>query len=141
MKFNTYIHKIVQNYPLIFCIDPCTHIHTRGVNVRARVLSRQNVRAHIFALCGRMCKRIFTKYQWIILYYLINISFKFYKDPSFRCGYICKTVLTFNNFQCIFHIFTITPLRSLQRWIITEWLWNVMECLGNQISKCPDLME
>ena len=27
----------------------------------------------------------------------------------------------------VFHIFTVTPLKSLQRWIITEGLWNFLE--------------
>ena len=31
------------------------------------------------------------------------------------------------NFQCIFHIFTLTCLKCLLRWIITEWLWNILE--------------
>ena len=35
----------------------------------------------------------------IILYYLLNISLKFHKDPSFRCGDICKTILSFKNHQ------------------------------------------
>ena len=39
IKFETYIHKIVKNYLLIFRKDPSTQAHTIGVNVRARVLS------------------------------------------------------------------------------------------------------
>ena len=99
MKFETYIHKKVKNYLLIFCKDLCTHAHTRGVNVRPRVLSRRNACAHIFSSCARVCSRIFTKNQQIILYYLMNISLKFHKDPSFHCGDICKTVLTFKSHQ------------------------------------------
>ena len=53
MKFETYIHKIVKNYQKIFHKDPCTHAHTRGVNVRARVLSQQNARAYVFPSCAR----------------------------------------------------------------------------------------
>ena len=99
MKFQTYIYKKVKNYLQIFRKDLCTHAHTRGVNVRARVLSRRNACAHIFSLCARVSSRIFTKNQQIILYYLMNISLKFHKDPSFRCGDICKTVLTFKSHQ------------------------------------------
>ena len=40
MKFETYIHKVVKNYQLIFRKDPCTYARTRDVTVRARVLSR-----------------------------------------------------------------------------------------------------
>ena len=95
MKLETYINKIVKNHQQIFRKDPCTHVCTRGKNVRAHVSSRQNARAHVFASCARVCARIFTKNFLIILYYLINESIKFHKDRSFRCGDICKTILTF----------------------------------------------
>ena len=84
------IYKIVQNYPLIFRKDPFTHAPTQGKNMRTHVLSRQNAHAHVFTLCVLVCARIFTKNQWIILYYLMNISLKFHKDQSFSCGYIQK---------------------------------------------------
>ena len=99
IKFETYIYKIVQNYPLIFRKDPFTHAPTQGKNMRTHVLSRQNARAHIYASCVYVCARIYTKNQWIILYYLMNISVKFHKDPSFWCGDICKSVLTFKSCQ------------------------------------------
>ena len=99
MKVQSYIHKKVKNYLLIFCKDLCTHAHTRGVNVHKRVLLQQNARVHIFTSYARVCTRIFTKNQQIILYYLMKISLKFHKDPSFRCGDICKTVLTFKSHQ------------------------------------------
>ena len=99
MKFETYIHKIVKNYQQIFHKDPCTHACTGVVNVRARVSSRQNVRTHVYASCAHVCARIFTENYLVILYYLMNISLKFHKDLSFRCGDICKTILTFKNHQ------------------------------------------
>ena len=33
--------------------------------------------------------------ELVINYYLMNISLKFHKDLSFRCGDICKTILAF----------------------------------------------
>ena len=99
MKFESYNHKLVKNYLLIFHEDLCTHAHTRGVNVHARVLSRRNACTHIFASCARVCALIFTKNQQINLYYHINISLKFLKDTSFCCGDICKRVLTFKSHQ------------------------------------------
>ena len=57
------------------------------------------------------------------------LFFKFPKDPSFSCGDICKKgtdiqkSLIFN----VFSTFTVTCLKSLLRWIITEWLWNILE--------------
>ena len=115
MKFESYIHKIVKNCLLIFCKDPCTHGRTRGKNMRAHVSSRQNARAYIYASCVRVCARIFTKNLLIIFYYLMNISLKFYKDPSFRCGDICKTVLTFKSHQISMYFsyfYSYTPQKS-----------------------------
>ena len=99
MKFETYIYKIVKNYLLIFCKDPTTQGRTRGKNLNARVSSRQNARAHIYASCVCVCARIFTKNLLMIFYYLMNISLKFHKDPSFRCGDICKTIMIFKSHQ------------------------------------------
>ena len=99
MKFETQIHKIVKKYHKIFRKDPCTNARTRGKNVRAPVLSRQNARAHIYASCARLFARIFKKYVVVFCYYLMNVSVKFQKDPSFRCGDICKTIMTFKNNQ------------------------------------------
>ena len=108
MKFETYIHKVVKNHQIIFRKDPCTHARTRDVTVRARVLSRWNARAHTYALCTRICARIFMKNHLMILYYLMTISLKFHKDLSFRCRDICKTILTFTNHQ-FFYVVCIFP--------------------------------
>ena len=99
MKFETYIHKILKNYLLIFRKDPCTHARTRDKNMRARVSYRQNASAHIYASCVCVCAQIFTKNQQIILYFLMNIGLKFHKDPCFCCGDICKMVRTFKSHQ------------------------------------------
>ena len=130
MKFETYIHKIVKNHQMIFRKDPCTHARTRDVNVRARVLSRWNARAHTYASCTRICARIFMKNHLMILYYLMTISLKFHKDLSFRCRDICKTILTFKNHQfsmhfAYFHIFA-PPMSSQMNnyWIIMKFFGN-----------------
>ena len=99
MKFETFIHKIVNNYQQIFCKDPCTHARTQGKNVRARVLSRQNARAHVFASCAPVSARIFMKNLSMIFYYIIDMNLKFHKDRSFRCGDTYKTILSFKNHQ------------------------------------------
>ena len=99
MKFETYIHKILKNYLVIFRKDPCTHARTRDKNMRARVSYRQNASAHIYASCVCVCARIFTKNLLIIFYCLMNICLKFHKDQSFYCGDIYKTTLTFKNHQ------------------------------------------
>ena len=97
MKFETYNYEIVKNYQKKFRKDSCTHQHARSVNVRAHILSLRNARAYVYAWCARVCARIFTKNLLIILYYPMNISFKFHKDRSFCCRDICKTVLTFKS--------------------------------------------
>ena len=74
MKFETYIHKILKNYLVIFRKDPCTHARTRDKNMRARVSYRQNASAHIYASCVCVCARIFTKNLLIILYCLMNFQ-------------------------------------------------------------------
>ena len=42
----------------------------------------------------------------------------------FAKQYWCFLII---DFQCIFDISAIMHLRSLQRWMITEWLWNFFE--------------
>ena len=95
MTFETYIHKIVKNHQMIFCKDPCLQTRTRGSNVRTCVLLRQNARAHVYASCACVCIWIFTKNHVMILYYILNMRLKFYEDPRFQCGDICKTILTY----------------------------------------------
>ena len=96
-KYSGILRQLVRNYQKIFREDPCTHPRTGGVNVSARVSSRQNVHAHVYASCAQVCVRIVMKNLLIIPYYLMNRSLKFHKDRSFRWRDICKTILTFDN--------------------------------------------
>ena len=139
MKFKTFIHEIVKNHQMIFRKDPCIHKPSRGVNVRARVLSRQNARAHVYASCARMCAQIFTKNLLMILYYLMNKSLKFHKDRSFRCGDICKTILTFKNrqfsmFFAYFHSFAPPQSSKMDNY------WITIKIFRNKRSKCTNLI-
>ena len=130
MKFETYIHKILKNYLLIFHKDPCTYARTRGKNMRTRVWSRQNTRVHIYASWVCVCAQIFTKNLLIILYYLMNVSLKFHKVQSFRCRDICKTILTFKNhqFAMYFTHFNIFAPRKSSKW---ENYWMIINFLAN----------
>ena len=123
---------------MIFRKDPCTHAHTRGVNVRARILSRQNVRAHVYASCAHVYAWIFTKNQVIIRYYLMNNNLKFHKDRTFRCWDICKTILTFVLFL-IFYVFSIFSKFEHQNSINIENYKLVIWSFGNLISKCSGI--
>ena len=104
MKSETYIHKIVKNYLPIFHKDPCTHARTRGKKMRARVSSRQNARAYVYAPCVRMCARIFMKNHLLILYSFVNIIIKFHENRYLPCEDIRKTILTFV-LSLIFYVF------------------------------------
>ena len=135
MKFQNYIHKILKTIHK----DRCTHRGTQGLIVRQRILSRRNARAHIYASCARGCAWIFTKNHLIILYYLINISFKFHKDRSFRCRDICKTILTFKNHKFLMYfayIHSFSPPKSSKM----DNYWITIKTFGNKISKCTYLM-
>ena len=80
--------------------DPCAHTYVLGVNTRiwAGTDLHQNFCGNVFG------------------------SLKLHKDPSFRCGDICKSELTFRNpyFTIYFHISTVMHLQSLKRWINAE---------------------
>ena len=81
-----------------------------------RVLSR------VCAFTIRIYTQILMKFDTYDHKIVIDPHIKFDEDLSFRCGYICKTILMFLiiDFQCIFDISAIMHLQSLQRWIITE---------------------
>ena len=128
LKFETYIHKMVKNYQIIYRKDPCTNPRTGGVNVHAHISSRPNTRPHVYAACAHVCARFFTQNHLIILYYLMNISLEFHEDQSFHCGDICKTILTFKTHQCsmyfaYFHKFS-PPKPSMMDnyWIIVGFI-------------------
>ena len=56
---------------------------------------RYNVRARVYNSCARICARIFVKFKTLAHKIVIDHHIKFHGDPSFRCGDICKTILTF----------------------------------------------
>ena len=125
---------------MIFRKDPCIHTRTRRVNVRARVLSRRNVHAHVYALCVPMCARIFMKNYLIILSYLMNKSIKFHKDRRFRCWDICKTILTFVLFL-ILYVFSVFSKFEHENSKNIENYKLVIWSFGNLISKCSGIAE
>ena len=86
MKFETYIHKTVKIYHKIFHKDPCTHAHTQGVNVRARIVLRRNMRGHIYASFACMCAWIFTKNLLMIFSYLMNRTITITTHTNFSDG-------------------------------------------------------
>ena len=62
MKFETYIHKILKNYQMIFCKDPCTHSRTRGVNLRARIsVATNRASARLRLVCPLVYTDLYEK--------------------------------------------------------------------------------
>ena len=130
IKFETNIYNIVKNQQMVFCKDPCLQTRTRGSNVRTCVLLRQNARAHVYASFAWVCAWIFTKNHVMILYYIMTISLKFYKDPRFQCRDICKTILTFKTHQfsmyfVYFHKY-LPPKPSKM-----DYYWMIVGFIGN----------
>ena len=58
--------------------------HKRTSRKRAR--ARQNICARVYNSYAHVRARIFTKKNLVVKSYLVNLSFKFRKDPSFRWG-------------------------------------------------------
>ena len=54
--------------------------------------SRYNARMCVYNLFARVCTDLYKK-NLFGLYYLMNLNFKFHKDPSFSYGDICKTMV------------------------------------------------
>ena len=51
---------------------------------------------HVYALCARIFPQILMKIWLVVDYYLMSISLKFHKDPSFRRGDIALLVTLYN---------------------------------------------
>ena len=49
--WNFKAHKVVKHHWKKFHKDPCTHVHTRGINVRAHVLSRAYASMPVVRAC------------------------------------------------------------------------------------------
>ena len=73
--------------------------------------------ACVYDSCARICAPIFLKFVKKAHKIVIDHHIKFHKDPGFCCGDNCKQywLSENNNFQCIFHIFTVSHLKSLTR--------------------------
>ena len=104
-----------------------TPTHTR----QKHVLVWQNVHAHVYTSCVRSYAQIFTNF--------LSFFIKLYKDWSFSCGDICKTILTFV-YSLIFSVFWIFSKCDLQSsskiWKIHRTLYN----LQKHNSKYPNII-
>ena len=71
------------------------HIRARTKKKRARARKRPclTVRTHIYASCAHVFTRNFTKTVLIVHYYVMTLSLKFHKDPSFCWGDMRKIML------------------------------------------------
>ena len=101
----------------------------------ARLVNSHHVRGCLFAIWTwqEKCFMRILAFSWKLTYMSINISWaqvsNFKKIWAFvaeifaKLYWLSKIIL----FPCIFHILSITCLKSLQRWIITKKLWNFWE--------------
>ena len=92
MKFYVVVTYYLVSLPVKFHKDSCINARTGAVNARAHVLSRLRAfttfaRAFVHGFLWNLK----TKAHKIV----IDHHIKFHKDPSFCCGDICKTILTF----------------------------------------------
>ena len=68
-------------------------VRTKQKCVRACQCACQNVRTQIYASCAHIFSRNFTKIVLIVHYYVMTLSSKFHKDPSFCWGDRLKRML------------------------------------------------
>ena len=61
-------------------------MHAHVCTSRNRARKFFVVRARVYGSYARVRARIFTKFFFLINSYLINLSLKFRRDPSFRSG-------------------------------------------------------
>ena len=90
----------------------------------------------VYESCARICSGIFMKFKTFFHKIVTDPHIKFHKYLSFCSGDICKQYLLSENidFLCIFHIFTVSHLKSHTRCIITEWLWIFLETRCQNVS-------
>ena len=85
---------------------------------------------HVYNLCVGIYAQIFMKFKILAHEIVIDQHIKFYEDPSFCCGDICKTILVF--FKCWFSMYfsyfpNIAPPKPSEMdncWIILKFFGN-----------------
>ena len=107
-----------------------TRAHKRRECARACFVAKKRTRAYFSFVCAHVFTDLY-EFFLIILYYLMNISF--------RCGDICKSILTFKNHQfsmyfAYFHSFAPSKSSKMDNY------WIIIKFFGNKISKCTYLM-
>ena len=70
-------------------------VHKCGRTSCKRACARFIASVRVYELFARICWPIFTKFKTLVHKIVIDHHIKFHKDPSYRCGDICKTILTF----------------------------------------------
>ena len=69
----------------------------RGARISCnRAHARFMASARVYNSCARIYAPIFMKFFLVVSQCLINLSFKFRKDPSFRCGDISLFVTVYD---------------------------------------------
>ena len=94
------LYKILCGGQLLSCELTC-QILWRSVHICAhKSLKRARARfiasARVYDSCALICAQIFLKCLLVVYYYLLSLSFKFHKDPSYHWGDITLFVTLYN---------------------------------------------
>ena len=89
-KFYMLVNYYLLNLSFKFHKYRFTNKRTRRKHARASFIAS----VRVCGSCMRICQRIFMKFKTLVHKIVIDHHIKFHKDPSFRCGDICKTILT-----------------------------------------------
>ena len=125
-----------MNYPRKFHTDPWTHLRARG----------KSTCAHETLMCARTCLRMHMRFCLVRAFVCTDLYEILFGSLLLSYELRCKTseilqhslrrnlknkkgIVFILNFQCNLHIFIVKHLKCLQRWIITEWLWNFLETI------------
>ena len=103
-----------------------------------RTLTTKHARTGLSLLYTLVCTGLYETFLFG-LYYLMNLSFKFYKDPSFSFGDICKTMLTFV-WSLIFYVLFFLIWASKFHPSV-KIIWNLLEHMETNKSNCSGISE
>ena len=70
-------------------------VHNYACTSCKRANARFIASVRVYDSCARICAKISMKFETKAHKIVFEYHIKFHKDLSFRCGDICKTILTF----------------------------------------------
>ena len=92
-SLNFKAHKIL-NKMSYQNMNICSHSRTHEAKINARK------KIHMCTDLRQLCANIFMIFVFSFDFIVISLICKFHKDPIYRCGDICKMILTLKNYFC-----------------------------------------